>query len=204
MGRRKTYDREEILDRAMHLFWRHGYAGTSTADLETGMGINRYSLYAEFDSKHGLYQAALDRYLDCVVPGFIGGLSAPGAGVASIVAVLEDFAAAAGRPGTERGCLICNAATETAPDDTDTKTRVHRYVAMLTRGFQHALDGAMARGELGALDTAAWASKLATVLLGIFVLIRAGVDGDVARASARQTVQELHAHAHALGSHPPD
>ena len=62
----------------------------------------------------------------------------------------------------------------------------------------------MARGELGALDTAAWASKLATVLLGIFVLIRAGVDGDVARASARQTVQELHAHAHALGSHPPD
>lgn len=192
MGRPKSYDREEVLDRAMLLFWRKGYEATSTADLEAGMGVNRYSLYAEFDSKHGLYQAALDRYLTCVVPGFLGELYAPDAGLDAIAAVLGRFADAAGMPGTERGCMICNAATESSPDDPETRCMVERYLSYLRGGFDHALLNGIAARELPAdLDVDAWTGRLATTLLGMFVLIRSQVDGALARHAARAVLSDL-------------
>jgi len=195
MARPKSYEREEILDRAMQAFWRKGYEATSTSDLEAQMGVNRYSLYAEFQSKHGLYHAALERYLAVVVPGFIGELHQPGAGLPAIDAVLERFAAAAGAPGTERGCMICNAATETSVDDPSTRDVVQRYVTFLEEGFRRALDQAVLQGELAPdLDTTGWSRKLATTLLGMFVLIRARVDGTLAREAGHMAIRELHAH----------
>jgi AcrR family transcriptional regulator len=46
----------------MMVFWRHGYAGASLADLTAAMGINAPSLYACFGSKEGLFRAVLERY----------------------------------------------------------------------------------------------------------------------------------------------
>ena len=194
MGRPKTYEREVILDRAMRTFWRQGFVATSTTDLEAQMGVNRYSLYAEFGSKQGLYEASLERYLSHVVPGFIGELSAPDAGLGAIVLILDRFASWAGAPGTEHGCMICNAATETATDDPAARGFVQRYVATLEASLLHALKGAVAQGELVAdLDSIGWAQKLATTLMGMMVLIRARVDPTLAKAAARMAREELQA-----------
>lgn len=192
MGRPKTYDREEILDRAMGVFWRQGFDATSTSDLERHMEVNRYSLYAEFGSKQGLYEAALERYLVHVVPGFIGELQAPDAGLDAIELVLRRFASWAGATGTESGCMICNAATETATDDLAAREFVQRYVTILEASLGHALQGAVSRRELvDDLDTRAWARKLTTTLLGMFVLIRARVDPSLAQDTAAVALDEL-------------
>ena len=58
----KKYNREELLDSAIELFRRKGFNGTSTAELVNELGVNRKSMYAEFESKHGLFHAALERY----------------------------------------------------------------------------------------------------------------------------------------------
>ncbi len=62
MGRPRAFDRDEVLDRAMDVFWRHGYEGASLAELTAAMGVNPPSLYAAFGSKEGLFRAVLDRY----------------------------------------------------------------------------------------------------------------------------------------------
>lgn len=62
MGRPRGFDADAALDRAMEVFWRHGYEGTSIADLTAAMGINRPSLYAAFGDKGELFRRALDRY----------------------------------------------------------------------------------------------------------------------------------------------
>ena len=41
-------DQDEIIDRAMHLFWQRGHKKTSVQDLIQDAGINRYSLYETF------------------------------------------------------------------------------------------------------------------------------------------------------------
>lgn len=64
VGRKRAFDKEQALDKAMRLFWKNGYSGTSLSDLTTALGINRPSLYAAFGNKEQLFAAALDRYLE--------------------------------------------------------------------------------------------------------------------------------------------
>ncbi len=61
-GRPRNFDIDDALDRAMRLFWRNGYLGTSISDLTEELEISRASLYAAFGSKEDLYKRALDRY----------------------------------------------------------------------------------------------------------------------------------------------
>ena len=63
-GRPRGFDAAEALDKALHVFWKHGYEGTSLSDLTEAMGINRPSLYAAFGNKEELFRRALDRYAE--------------------------------------------------------------------------------------------------------------------------------------------
>lgn len=62
-GRPKVFDRDVALDKAMTLFWQHGYEATSLADLVEATGAKAPTLYAEFVNKEGLFRAVLDRYV---------------------------------------------------------------------------------------------------------------------------------------------
>lgn len=63
-GRPRAFDVEEALNRALQVFWRKGYEGTSLTDLTEAIGINRPSLYAAFGNKEDLFRKAVDRYAD--------------------------------------------------------------------------------------------------------------------------------------------
>src|SRR5919204_2338880 len=63
-GRPRSFDADTALDRALDVFWRHGYEGTSLADLTAAIGINKPSLYAAFGNKEELFGKVLTRYLD--------------------------------------------------------------------------------------------------------------------------------------------
>lgn len=62
-GRPKVFDRDAALDKAMTLFWQHGYEATSLSDLVEATGAKAPTLYAEFTNKEGLFRAVLDRYI---------------------------------------------------------------------------------------------------------------------------------------------
>ena len=62
IGRPRAFDMDQALDRALEVFWRKGYEGTTICDLTAAMGINPPSLYAAFGNKEGLFRKALDRY----------------------------------------------------------------------------------------------------------------------------------------------
>ena len=61
-GRPRSFDRELALERAMEVFWKQGYEGTSIHDLTAAMGINPPSLYAAFGDKERLFLEAIGRY----------------------------------------------------------------------------------------------------------------------------------------------
>ena len=63
-GRPREFDVDQALDRALRVFWRKGYEGTTLSDLTKAMGVNRPSLYAAFGSKEELFRKALDRYAE--------------------------------------------------------------------------------------------------------------------------------------------
>lgn len=63
-GRKRSFDKDEALDKAMRVFWNNGYAGTSLTDLTDALGINKPSLYAAFGNKEQLFNAALNHYIE--------------------------------------------------------------------------------------------------------------------------------------------
>lgn len=62
MARSKEFEVNEVLDKAIHLFWAQGYEKTSMQDLVEFMGIHRRSIYDTFGDKHALFMKALERY----------------------------------------------------------------------------------------------------------------------------------------------
>ncbi len=62
-GRKRTFEKDEALDKAMRVFWENGYSGTSLTDLTTELGINKPSLYAAFGNKEKLFQASIEHYM---------------------------------------------------------------------------------------------------------------------------------------------
>src|ERR1700743_3774974 len=64
MGRPKGFNREQVLEKAMPVFWKHGFADTSLQDLERATGVNKSGLYTEFRDKEDLFLACLRHYLE--------------------------------------------------------------------------------------------------------------------------------------------
>lgn len=59
MGRRRSFDDDEVLADAREVFLEHGYEGTSIDALVKATGLLRGSLYGAFGSKRGMFVAAL-------------------------------------------------------------------------------------------------------------------------------------------------
>ncbi|WP_417769564.1 TetR/AcrR family transcriptional regulator [Stappia sp.] len=62
MARQPSFDRDDILKKAMELFWSKGFQGTSLKDLETVLDLRPGSIYAAFGSKEALFAETLDLY----------------------------------------------------------------------------------------------------------------------------------------------
>ena len=63
MGRPKNFSREGVLEKALPVFWKYGFADTSLQALEKATGVNKSGLYSEFADKGDLYLESLRHYL---------------------------------------------------------------------------------------------------------------------------------------------
>jgi TetR/AcrR family transcriptional regulator, transcriptional repressor for nem operon len=194
MGRRKSYDRDALIDRAMPLFWQFGYDGTSIAALTEHLGVNKFGLYAEFGSKQDLYLAALQHYADTVVGDHFVRLETDTSGLDDINAVLGFFTTEPEPEPVRMGCMMCNAATERATHDMIIATQVADFVKRLTAAHQNALRNAERDGQLApGADIPGQAALLVAQLLGMFVLRRSQPDSTVWRCVGEQAQRQVNA-----------
>ncbi|QWW69913.1 TetR/AcrR family transcriptional regulator [Rhizobium sp. WYJ-E13] len=116
-GGPRTFDRDQAVDIAMRLFWRHGYEGVSLNDLTAAIGVAPPSLYAAFGSKAGLYREALDRYFG--LPRALQNIKATATVQEAVEAMLHKAIDAVTDPAAERGCMISSGMIQCGPDHTE-------------------------------------------------------------------------------------
>ncbi|WP_158942244.1 TetR/AcrR family transcriptional regulator [Granulicella sp. S190] len=63
MGRPKGFTREEVLTKAISVFWEKGFSDTRLHDLEEATGVNKSGLYTEFENKEEIFLESLRYYL---------------------------------------------------------------------------------------------------------------------------------------------
>ena len=59
---RAQFDRNDILDKSIQLFWRHGFSRSSMQQVVQATGLKPGSIYHSFGNKEALFREALDRY----------------------------------------------------------------------------------------------------------------------------------------------
>lgn len=62
-GRPKCFNEQEVLQKAMLVFWEYGFEATSISDLTKVLDLTAPSLYSCFGDKSQLFFACLDYYL---------------------------------------------------------------------------------------------------------------------------------------------
>src|SRR5437870_3017297 len=143
-GRPREFDIEQALDRALRVFWRKGYEGTSLPDLTRAMGINRPSLYAAFGNKEALFRKALDRYVEGPAAYVREALEEPTAR-AVIEALLRGAVDMLSCPGNPHGCLMVQGALSCGrtanPIRRELAARRAAGEAAVRRRFKRAISG---------------------------------------------------------------
>ena len=182
MARYKEWNREEVLDRALEVFWCRGYEATSIQDLVDSTGVNRASLYDTFRGKHELFLAAMERYERVWVSRIVEALEASSPVLPIVRRIFDELVDQATACVDRKGCLLTNVAVELAPHDPETAARVASNFQRVEEAFERALARAQASGEIGPGQTPrALARFLTSSLQGLRVVTKVSPDRDALR-----------------------
>lgn len=173
MARPRAFDPAVTLRKAMMVFWERGYFNTSIDDIVAATGVSRYGLYDIYESKRGLFLAALDHYYETIFQPMLAPVEKPDAALDEIRDYFGVLSRYARKPGCGIGCLMCNTASEVAPFDKDVAGRVKNFQDRAKRAFHRALANARRKGELAPkTDPARHADFLAGALQTVWLLAR--------------------------------
>jgi AcrR family transcriptional regulator len=89
MSGKSQYDESTVINAAVRVFWRHGFATASISDLTEATGLSRSSIYQRFGDKDGLFNESLERYVDRVITRMES--TRQTSAKASMEALLRDF-----------------------------------------------------------------------------------------------------------------
>lgn len=168
-GRPRAFDTEEILDASVGVFWKQGYAGTTTRTLEQSLGISQSSLYNAFGSKEKLFEQVVARYEQQLQTEVLVHLDRPDPDRAAIIAFLDALLPWI-RHDEHSGCLVLNLSAESG-DDVE---RMDRYRAML----RDLLKAAVASFTDDDRETELRSDLLVAAILGLNISARSGADMD--------------------------
>lgn len=148
MARTKDFDEDEVLAKAVRLFWHKGYNGTSMQDLVDGLGISRSSLYDTYGDKHSLFIKALESYSKSA-GGKMYNIIGTSSSAKEAVRQLFNFTTTELlTDGERKGCFIVNTEVEVAPHDKEVSQMICQNDQQVEDAFFRAIEKGQESGEI--------------------------------------------------------
>lgn len=148
MARTKDFDENEVLAKAIQLFWHKGYNGTSMQDLVDGLGISRSSLYDTYTDKHTLFVKALESYQNIGAEKIQAIIDNSGSAKETIKKLLEFATNELLGDKQQKGCFMVNAEVEVAPHDAEVNTLVCKNDLQMEEAFYLVIKKGKENGEI--------------------------------------------------------
>jgi TetR/AcrR family transcriptional repressor of nem operon len=139
---------EAAVERAMGVFWSHGYQATALPDLLRATKLSRGSLYAAFGDKHSLFLRALDRYITDALSRMDIELDPRREPVDGLRAYLAGYVDRTSGANGRRGCLLVATAMELAGRDAHVDRRIASFFKAMEARVTDALCRAKTAGKL--------------------------------------------------------
>jgi len=179
MPRVKLFNEDEVLQKAIELFWRKGFNDTSMQDLVDYLGINRGSLYDTFGGKKELFIKAFNNYKEINNKTMIAFLAHQELVVEGLFKFFElpIDAAVCKESKIVRGCLAVNTTTELLPQDQDIHAILKQNKEELEEALYQHLQRGVANGEIAKdKDLKSIASLAYALLNGVLVIAKVNPD----------------------------
>lgn len=175
-GRPLSFDRQDVLEKAMLAFWARGYETTSISYLTTAMGITAPSLYATFGNKQQLFLEAMHRYVGDRSALEKTMADAPTAREA-VVKMLRGAALLYTGEATPPGCLLASAAATGSPDAAEVREAIAIERQEVRKIIDRRIELDIVKGLLPSdTQSATLADLTLAVTQGMSVLARDGAD----------------------------
>jgi TetR/AcrR family transcriptional regulator, transcriptional repressor for nem operon len=191
LSRSRKIEPEAAIQAAQSLFWKHGYCGLGTRQIEEETGLTRFTLQTSYGGKKSLFLQTLDSYLDHFETGFLPRVRSHD------LEPLASWFEACANPALMRevgcyGCLMLNSTIEFQGQDADINLRTDRYFKSLRKSFRAALLNARKHGVLSKdVDVSANVEILLGLALGLNVVIRAAANNAAGRQLAASTANMI-------------
>lgn len=143
MARKKEFDEDELLEKAVHLFWRKGYNGTSAQDLVDGLGINRSSIYNTYTDKLTLFKMALQRYQQTETNAMVTMLARADNAKKAVKQIFSGLIKESAEDALLKGCFMVNTSMELSGTDQD----VGEIVKKNNQSVEDALTRIIEKGQ---------------------------------------------------------
>ena len=171
MGRSKEFDENDVLQKAMELFWHQGYEKTSINDLVEHMGIHRKSIYDTFGDKHSLYLKVIERYSAFSTTKFMEDKFRADTSYQAIQYIFDYIIE--GNEDRHYGCLFVNAATELGPWDQEVLKKTEDAFCQTENFIAEIIKQGQENGEFSKkYDSELLGEILHNSLLGLRVLVK--------------------------------
>lgn len=178
VGRPREFDLDEALERAIIVFWEHGYEGTSLTDLTSAMGVSKPSMYAAFGNKEQLFRKALQRYTEGPASYAVRALAEPTAREVA-EAFLRGAVRATTLPHLPHGCLGVQGALATGQAGQPAHDALVEWRSDARTGLEERFRRAIEEGDLPTdTDPARLARYILTVGFGIAVQAASNLSRD--------------------------
>ena len=169
MARTKGFSENEALEKALDLFWQHGYNGVGLTQLLQGMGIARQSLYDTFGNKRRLFIRTIEHYRDTRLAHALALLQRDGSPTRNVKDVMRFFEQLA-LDKRARGCFVANSLVELGPHDAEIRKLLADTLGLLEEAIVKALRRAQRVGESsGQRSPRAVARALTNAMVGMAV-----------------------------------
>jgi TetR/AcrR family transcriptional repressor of nem operon len=180
MARTKDFNEDEVLDKALAIFWQKGYNGTSMQELVDGLGISRSSMYDTYTDKYTLFTKSLERYREKTAAEMMHLISEGSSAKAGIKKMLQSVVNESVCDKSPRGCFIVNTCVESAPHDKAIAKILQQNMQDAEEVFYLAIKKGQESGEIpGRNDARALARFIINTINGIRVTAKAGTDKKV-------------------------
>ncbi|WP_226002165.1 TetR/AcrR family transcriptional regulator [Paenibacillus sp. BJ-4] len=174
MARSKEFEINEVLDKAVQLFWVQGYEKTSMQELVDFMGIHRRSIYDTFGDKHALFMKALERY-DAIQNKKMRLLVEKQAPVKELIR--QFFESTIKKEGEPQGCFIVNSGVELGLSDPEVASLVEDSYSKTEKLLYNLVLVGQQIGEIDALlEPEAISHYLMNAWLGLRTMVKTATD----------------------------
>jgi TetR/AcrR family transcriptional regulator, transcriptional repressor for nem operon len=154
MARTKEFNKEQVLEKAMRVFWAKGFNATSMQDLVDGLGLSRSSIYDTFGDKEGLFYAALETYNNKYQMMSMEDVELATSPLQTLKDRFANLIAISLTDNEHKGCLIVNTTTELAASSAKANYFINQSTSQVIEVLKKLIEKGQQLGEITTRHTA--------------------------------------------------